>query len=494
MTILGRILKMNRKYVILIPLILATFIHLINPVGFPDIFFDEGIYMRRAMNMIETGNPQEGYLYDHPYFGQIVLAGILQIANYPPDTSTDPASLQNLYLVPRIFMGIIAVVSTLLVYQIAKEKFGRNAALLSSLLFAVMPYTWIFGRILLDSILLPFLLASILFAIRFKHGGNVWFVPISGIMLGLAIFTKVPVFVFIPLVIWLVYQKRKKFSDMLIWIVPVLLIPLLWPANSIFLDQFDLWVRDVLWQSQRSNSVFEIIGSFLIIDPVLFVIGIAGIIYAAVTKNKFVLFWFVPFVSFLSLIGFKQYFHWIPIIPIMCIAASVWLLEIPKKIKYLQSKIHYVIIGAILIFGFSSTILIITNDLSYNQFEALSYVIENHDGQSTILASPVYTWILYDVFDMDDIPRDYAMILFEPVKTRGITVVADSHFMLDRNRGTELVKAYNDTHSVQYFQGKAKDFDTRIYPYTNMRVNHEAFSIDIRAGDWNIAGNQKNQP
>jgi hypothetical protein len=57
MTILGRILKMNRKYVILIPLILATFIHLINPVGFPDIFFDEGIYMRRAMNMIETGNP-----------------------------------------------------------------------------------------------------------------------------------------------------------------------------------------------------------------------------------------------------------------------------------------------------------------------------------------------------------------------------------------------------------------------------------------------------
>jgi hypothetical protein len=281
---------------------------------------------------------------------------------------------------------------------------------------------------------------------------------------------------------------------MLIWIIPVLLIPLLWPANSIFLDQFDLWVRDVSWQSQRSNSIFEIIGSFLLIDPVLFAIGMAGIIYSAVTKNKFVLFWFVPFVSFLSLIGFKQYFHWIPIIPVMCIAASIWLLEIPKKIKYLQSKIHYTIIGAILIFGFSSTILIITNDLSYNQFEALSYVIENHDEQSTILASPVYTWILYDVFDMDNVPKDYAMILFEPVKTRKITVVADSHFMLDQSRGMELVKAYNHTHSVQYFQGKANDFDTRIYPYTNMRVNHEGFSIDVRTGDWNMAKNQKNQP
>lgn len=478
---------MNRKYVILIPLILATFIHLINPVGFPDIFFDEGIYMRRAMNMIETGNPQESYLYDHPYFGQIVLAGILQITNSPPDNiSTDPISLQNLYLIPRIFMGIIAVVSTLLVYQIAKEKFGGNVALLSSSLFAVMPYTWIFDRILLDSILLPFLLASILLAIRFtKSEGKVWMVPISGIMLGLAIFTKIPAFVFIPLVIWLVYQKRKKFSDMLIWIIPVLLIPLLWPANSIFLDQFDLWIKDVVWQSQRSNSIFEIIGAFLMIDPVLFVIGIAGIIYSAITKNKFVLFWFVPFVSFLSLVGFKQYFHWIPIIPIMCIAASIWLLEIPKKIKYLQSKtIHYTIIGIILIFGFSSTILIITNDLSYNQFEALSYVIENHDDQSTILASPVYTWILYDVFKIDNVPKDYAMILFGPVETKKITVIADSHFMLDQSRGEKLVQAYNNTQSERYFEGKVNDFDTRIYPYTNMRLNHEGFSIDVRTGNW----------
>ena len=51
----------------------------------------------------------------------------------------------------------------------------------------------------------------------------------------------------------------------------------------------------------------------------------------------------------------------------------------------------------ILVFGFSSTLLIITNDVSYNQFEALSYVIENQQEQSTILASPTYSWILYDV-------------------------------------------------------------------------------------------------
>lgn len=477
---------MKKKYLVLIPLILSSFVHLINPVGFPDIFFDEGIYMRRAMNMLETGNPQESYLYDHPYFGQIVLAGALQITNYQNlDPSTDPESLRNLYLVPRLFMGMLAICSTFLVYLVAKEKFGQDVALLSSILFAVMPFTWIFNRILLDSILLPFLLASILLAIRFsKTHGSLWLALLSGTLLGLAIFTKIPAFVFIPLGIWIIFQKRRKFQDLIIWIIPVLLIPLLWPANSVFLDQFDLWIKDVFWQTQRSNSILEIIGYFLIIDPVLFVIGMAGMAYAGIKRNKFVLFWFAPFVIFLSLIGFKQYFHWIPIIPILCIGASIWLLDMPKNIKRIQSKkTHLTIIAIILVFGFSSTILLISTDISYNQFEALSYVLEHPDKNSTILASPVYSWILYDVFDVENVPIDYSVVLFYPVNTESILVIADFHFMLDQNRGEELQKAYTTTESVTEFQGNVREFNSLIYPYTNMRLNLEAGPIDIRQGD-----------
>jgi hypothetical protein len=219
---------------------------------------------------------------------------------------------------------------------------------------------------------------------------------------------------------------------------------------------------------------------------VLFVIGMAGIVYSAITRNKFVLFWFIPFMTFLSLIGFKQYFHWIPLIPILCISASVWILDIPKKIKYFQSKIiHGTIIMSILVFGFSSTILIITNDVSYNQFEALSYVIENQKEQNTILASPVYSWIIYDVYNIENVPKDYSMVLFYPIETKNITVIADPHFMLDQNRGEELQKAYKNTQSIKYFEGKANDFDTRIYPYTSMRMNQEGSFIDIREGEWN---------
>ena len=57
-----QLLQHNRKthhVFLLIILVLSAYVHLWNPVGFPDINFDEGIYMRRAMNTLETGNPQE---------------------------------------------------------------------------------------------------------------------------------------------------------------------------------------------------------------------------------------------------------------------------------------------------------------------------------------------------------------------------------------------------------------------------------------------------
>ena len=69
---------MIRKYWILFAILsLSSFTHLWNPVGFPDIFFDEGVYVRRAMHMLQESNPQEAYLYDHPYFGQIILASAM---------------------------------------------------------------------------------------------------------------------------------------------------------------------------------------------------------------------------------------------------------------------------------------------------------------------------------------------------------------------------------------------------------------------------------
>ncbi|MBI5698363.1 MAG: phospholipid carrier-dependent glycosyltransferase, partial [Thaumarchaeota archaeon] len=222
----GLNLKLKAIYFLIIVLALSSFTHLWNPTSFPEIFFDEGIYMRRAMNVINGDGPQEGKFYDHPYFGQIFLGSILYSMGYPdslnPTRSAD--SIRELYEVPRILMGLLAVFDTFLIYKIANKRYDSKIAIFASSLFAVMPITWLTRRILLDSILLPFVLLSVLFAIYSKDSKQKnWLVLLSGIFLGLAIFTKIPAFTMILIVGYLVYSQSKRKRLLLVLLIPAVL-------------------------------------------------------------------------------------------------------------------------------------------------------------------------------------------------------------------------------------------------------------------------------
>src|SRR5438093_4851653 len=107
--------------------------------------------MRRAMHVLEGLGPQEGSFYDHPYFGQLLMAGFLGVTGYPGslDPSATSQSIGALYTIPRILMGILAVADTFLIYKISEKRYGSRVALFSSVLFAVMPITWLTRRILL---------------------------------------------------------------------------------------------------------------------------------------------------------------------------------------------------------------------------------------------------------------------------------------------------------------------------------------------------------
>jgi 4-amino-4-deoxy-L-arabinose transferase-like glycosyltransferase len=149
---------------------------------------------------------------------------------------------------------------------------------IAATLFAVMPMTWLFRRVFLNTILMPFLLSSILFAVYLRvphntvtivqnrnneeyhnyksdkghHRSNInnnstnkdintssaispefdrrkiLLVIISGIFLGLSIFTKNPVITMIPLVGFLVFTNSNRSLKALgLWFAPIILIPLI---------------------------------------------------------------------------------------------------------------------------------------------------------------------------------------------------------------------------------------------------------------------------
>ena len=470
-----------------IPLALVAFTHLWNPIGFPTIHPDEGYYIGRSIHVSEGLGPKEDAArYDHPYFGWLFLGSIFSIINYPDSTNPTPGSVNSIELIwlfPRVTMGILAVIDTFLIYKIAERRYNRNVAFISAILFAVMPYTWLIRRVLIEPIQLPFLLTSILFAlytgIRAKQMGskdlvivksrkenertsdkvsgerqrlgegegysnfsehtsmsnqNVILLLSSGIFLGLTIFTKVPAITLIPLVGFIVFTNNKRsFKALGLWIIPVILIPLMWPAHTVLGGEFDQWQEGIIYQTTRaSKPLFDAVNDFYNKDPVLLILGIAGFVFATITrKDLLFIFWVIPFLAFFYVVDYVSHFHMIPLIPAFCIGAAVLIVDLSEKVmknkKLVRRILPFAIISAIGIFGLVSTTSLIVKARNSSDFDVIASVVQylpqglekpNIAGNSqglesvsedltnsenvTIIGTSRHFWILQYVFDKLD--------------------------------------------------------------------------------------------
>ena len=434
----------SKLLLLIIPMTLSAFTSLYNPVGFPAIHVDEGTYVRWALHYLAGLGPQERQLYDHPYFGQIFLAGVFLITGYPNSLhlSLTPAeaahSIEMLWLVPRLAMGLLAIIDTFLIYKISEYRYNNNRkiAFIASILFAVMPISWLTRRIWLDNIQLPFLLSSILFAVySFPKKGtreegniahsqsnnynvkrNILMALLSGTFLGLAIFTKIPAITMIPMVGFLIFtaangvnnssknsrlsifRYNKNLKALGLWFIPVILIPLIWPVYAVSVNQFDSWLSGVYYQTNRTtvkvSPLFDGLADLFGIDPVLMVLGAIGIIFmASVKRDIFLLLWTIPFFIFYYLLGHFTYFYFNLLIPAFCIAAAGFIVEVSNKFKSKKLQLHqqqqqqilpFVIISAIGIFGFISTTLLISTNPSSFQIKTTAFVAQYlNDNKNT---------------------------------------------------------------------------------------------------------------
>ena len=411
--------SLNSKciWLLLLPLVLSAFTNLWNPIGFPPIHVDEAHYLRRSMQTLQGSGPQETSIdfdnpHDHPYFGQLFLAGILQMVGYPNSldiSSITVRSIETLYLVPRVFMGLLAILDTFLIYKISERKYSTKIAFIASVVFAVMPITWLLRRIFLDNLLLPFLLLSILTLLyaRPLTAGNIKnpcpktireknaiLLMLSGIFLGLAIFTKVPAFTLIPLVGFLGYTNSNKSLKALgIWFIPVILIPTIWPLYNFWTGQYNNWVDGVFWQmSERSEKpLSSAINTFFEMDPLLFLLGLSGFFYAALSRRRcvwdrlFLVLWIIPYTLFMYVIGWVSYFHWIIVLPAFSIAAGIILERIEVTIgnriqsrnKFKEKLRFNVITLVIVIFGLISTGALVLIDVNSSYFEVYAFLAQN---------------------------------------------------------------------------------------------------------------------
>ena len=500
----------RRTILIVIPLLLSGFTHLWNIVGFPSPAVDEGTYLGRAMSIQEGFGVQDPYYgYDHPFFGQLFLSSIFSVIGYPDSLSiADYArinSLELLFLVPRTLMGLLAVFDTFLVYMISERRYNTTTAFIAATLFAVMPITWLTRWILLDSIQLPFLLLSILFAMKGrstfdtdnrkrvnKNGSNnsndIIMILLSGIFLGLAIFTKVPAFIMILPIGYLILLRVRFNSNALkmffLWLAPVILIPLTWPLYAISVGQFDNWLFGVYEQANRESMPLSLsIRDFFQIDPILLILGISGIILAAIRKDFFIILLTVPYTIFLYFIGFVTIFHLLPLVVGFSIASGALITDLARKIapsKKLAQGLTFVTIAAIGLIGILNTSALLAEGQTSQYFEAASYVngymqketLNGDDfgtANTTIISSPFYLWIPKYKFHLDN----YMEWGFQRIDAGMAISVIDDAFRkaFDTNKHIDRLykKIYNiyDTSEVEKFEGKS-DRDSISILLTNL--------------------------
>jgi len=534
--------------------------------------------MRRAMEVINGGGPQESKdvfpnPIDHPYFGQIFLAGALRLVGYP--SSVNPSMIttgtsnttdavhttEMLWLIPRVLVGLLAVVDTFLIYKIAERRYNnKTVALIASILFAVMPLSWMTRRIFLESIQLPLILSSILAAVYLKDSKTIQnaavpiigaknsktfkittLVLLSGIFLGLAIFTKVPAFTMIPVVGFLVYtnvgssDKLHDYSNRLLrifhlntlnikmlglWFIPVVLIPLIWPLYSVSVGySFDYWLSRVIYQGSRSGEapLQDALYDEFIFDPVFTIIGLAGLVYAAVKREYFLLLWALPFLFFMYIVHWVLPFHLVPLFPLFSIAAAVMIVDISNKIGRIKKTVGHLLplvtISGIAIFGLISTIMLITTNINSSFFEVSAFVAQKLSENSTnsgdsntgnkgnvLLLGPHPVWgffwipkyVLNENFDFTMVDAQHGFT--KNIKNAKVMMISDSRFVRTMSKDAlkqpiaNLRTIYLNTNPLATFQVKPFPYDDTKYPYTNLDASrgygwwNTSYKIQVRTG------------
>lgn len=502
---------MNRKsfLLLLIPLVLSAYTHLWNPIGFPVFHPDEGVYLRRSLHVLAGLGPQDpnsrfdhsqetNSSYDHPYFGQLLLAGVFSLIGYP-DHNASADSIEYHFAVPRVIIGMFSILDTFLIYKICEHRYNRSVALIAAILFAVMPLSWLTRRIVLDSILLPFLLLSILLLVQTsqRSRNTAILYLLSGICMGLSIFTKIPAFTIIPLGLYLINgtipkssKNHAKLKFISVWLLPAILVPLLWPAYALYLGQFDEWLQGVSWQGTERQTEGRTLADTLInfwgADIVLFMLGLAGIVFCSVRRDFLPLIWVVPYFVLLYFVGWVTHFHLILILPPFCIAIANMMEKMPRLLVLRRSKIVTSIsLVVITVFGVVVTTMLITTNVSWTQIQG-AHLVENYSsqynyqnggekGKITIIASPIFSWLFKYVFNNEDTfthIRDT-----RDIETENLVMVVDAvyHQIISGNEGENksqidrLQKIYNDTEIIALFKS---DWSTTRddYPYNGMEA------------------------
>jgi 4-amino-4-deoxy-L-arabinose transferase-like glycosyltransferase len=280
---------------------------------------------------------------------------------YPPFFEVVTAVFFNFFGVSlfngRLVTVIFSVLTLWVVFELAYSMYGKKAALLSAVLFGVMPgYFWLSGLALLEVMLLFFFTLSLFLFYRWLQNGQNRMLVFSGLALGLGFLTKYQVLAALAVTVFSLLvlgwgRLRRLFSRFSILVVTAVVVATPWivmvykvyasqilsqwayalqvgnPARSLYSGRFPFplfYLVEMTWPYSEVHPI----------SLLLYVVGLLGLgllVWQRKKADKFVLVWFASVFIFFTLIPNKEWRYALPLFPALAISASALIMFVFSK-------------------------------------------------------------------------------------------------------------------------------------------------------------------
>ena len=379
--------------------------------SFPEYFWDEGVYVDRAINFAKTLQMYQDPNYiDHPPLGWIIPSSFFVSIGFPNSIMhlqihDESLQIMLLFLIPRLVSISYVILITILIYKVSERLYNnKKFSLVSLATFSLIPALWPFRNLLLDPLMILFILASLFLIIPRADNKDKPItnrLVISGIFFGCALLVKFSAIFFLPSLIFYIIQNKKKIHCGIIWTISLIVTLISWVFAIASQHDLSHLLSTQLWQVSRSSSLpYGIALQILItLSPIGLVFGIAGIVQLIKRKSFFASLVSVPYLGFLFRGGFIGFVHTIPILPILSIYAGKPLYDFAQKLSRMQSvqkdeTTFNLLLIILLVSSVGVTIWITSFDAGEAQREAIEYLSSTLPKNAVLVTNPGYGWVV----------------------------------------------------------------------------------------------------
>jgi 4-amino-4-deoxy-L-arabinose transferase-like glycosyltransferase len=258
----------------------------------------------------------------------------------------------------RLVSTLFSVLSLWAVFELAYSLYNGKVALLSAVLLGVMPgFFWLSRMALLETMLLFFITAAILFFYRWFQNKQDKNLVLAGLTVGLGFLTKYQAIVagavmLISILFLARGQLKRAFTRFTILVVAAVLVVVPWiiAAYQVYASRiFSQWLYALqvgnpeksVYSDRYPSPIFYLIevvwpySNFHPISIFLYVAGLAGLVFLLWRHSKgdkFVLIWFASIFIFFTFIENKQWRYVLPLFPALAIAAAVLVVFLYGKV------------------------------------------------------------------------------------------------------------------------------------------------------------------